>query len=147
MFKKPASVSGFKWDEHQGCLLMVYPKRIDEDVKTGVGIKDVTVGDIHVLTGHEAGKVYRDTGIFPLVVQGQLRPYIGSGDPVLGRVGKGVAKKGQSAPWVLEEATEDDEELAAQYLNEGAIGKGELGETTDGDDAPLSDDEDEGPGW
>jgi hypothetical protein len=144
IFKKPGSVSGLRLDELKGSLLIIYPKRVDE-VKTRLGDKTATRGDVHVVNGPRAGKVFRDTLIFPTVLQDQLRGEIGSGDPVLGRLGLGAAKGNQNAPWVLDDATDDDEQLAAEYLGSGAIGVGELGENGDSGDVPLSDDD--GPGW
>jgi len=35
---------------------------------------------------------------------------------VLGRLGQGEAKKGQSAPWMLSEATEADKVIGRNYI-------------------------------
>ncbi len=54
--------------------------------------------------------------IFPRVLQSQLRAYIGTGKGALGRLGKGVAKAGQSAPWQLDTPTDADKATARAYL-------------------------------
>jgi hypothetical protein len=103
---------------------------------------------VHVLTGEHAGEVFRKTLIFPAVLQLQLGGSIGSGDPVLGRLGKGLAKKGQSAPWILEDPTEDDEEVAAAYVKTLGVSDGRPigtgGLETNGEAQPAGDDE---PPW
>ncbi|KQB83887.1 hypothetical protein [Corynebacterium oculi] len=63
------------------------------------------------------GRKSEDTLIFQKVLQGQLKRYIGSGQVCLGRLGKGEAKPGQSAPWMLGDFTEQDAQVAQRYLN------------------------------
>ena len=48
------------------------------------------------------------------MLQGNLRGAIG--ELVIGRLGKGTAKAGQSAPWVLEAASEADKAVGERYL-------------------------------
>jgi hypothetical protein len=129
-FSKPATPSGLKLDDLHGSLLVINPLRVETGVTTSFGSKDAVVADVHVIDGDHAGDVFRNTMIWPAVLQGQLRSSIG-GNPVLGRLGKGsVIKSGQSAPWVLADATEQDEELATAYLGDGAtVGAVELSET------------------
>ena len=55
----------------------------------------------------------RDTLIFPRILVSSLKPNVGK--VVLGRLGKGVAKPGQSAPWTLSAPTEDDIAVARKY--------------------------------
>lgn len=149
MFKKPARTKGLKFSDLNGSLLIFYPKRVEQDIKTSVGVKDATVSDVHVLDGPQAGKVYRDTLVFPVQLQSELREEVGSGAPVLGRLGLGeVIKPGQSAPWTLFDYTDAEEKLADEYLDSrgiGAIGTAGLGENGDGtppsDDEPPLDDE------
>jgi cytosine/adenosine deaminase-related metal-dependent hydrolase len=69
--------------------------------------------DIAVLDGDCKGDVYADTLIFPRVLIGQLRPNIGK--KVLGRLGQGTAKPGQSAPWTLLASSDDDKATAVKY--------------------------------
>ena len=127
-FQKPATPSGLKWDELKGSLLLIEALRLETGVSTDYGVKDAVAATVHVLDGAQAPTVFRETLVFPAVLQGQLRPAIGSGDPVLGRVAQGVAKKGQSPPWELSDPTSADEKVATEYLGNGAIGTAELGE-------------------
>lgn len=133
---KPAAASGLDLGALNGSLLLITPTRIEPDIKTNYGEKDAVVADVVVLDGDHAGEVYRDTLIWPAVLQGQLRPQVGSGDPTLGRLAQGVAKKGQSPPWILLDADDAGEKLAVQHLDSTAtaIGVGVLGEA--GDDSP-----------
>jgi hypothetical protein len=138
---KPATPSGLKLDELNGALLLIWAHRVEKDIATVHGPKDAIAADVHVLDGDHAGEVYRDTLVFPAVLQAQLRSSVGSGDPTLGRLGKGLAKKGQSAPWLLVDASDDDEKRAAVHvanLDVGAgIGTAELGETSRDDQPPF----------
>lgn len=136
-FNKPASASGLDLKALNGSLLLVTPLRLEEDIQTNLGPRDAVIADVAVLDGNHAGQVYRDAPVWPKVLQGQLRPQIGSGEPTLGRLTQGVAKKGQSPPWILDDPSDDDEKLALDYLNSGAIGAGVLGETND--ETPLGD--------
>ena len=57
----------------------------------------------------DSGKVFRGALWFPELRQG-LRRQIGA--TVLGRMTQGVAKPGQSAPWILADATAEAADLA-----------------------------------
>jgi hypothetical protein len=124
MFKKPAAASGrLDWGELNGSLILAYAKGIETSVQTSVGEKDCVVSDVHVLDGAQQGRIYRNAYVFPVVLQDQLRDEIG-GEPILGRVGQGTAKRGQSAPWLLEEGSAKDEKIASAYLDNLGDGNG-----------------------
>ena len=53
--------------------------------------------------------------VFPRVLQSQLKPKVGQ--MVLGRLGQGTAKPGQSAPWMLTEPTDADRTVGLAHLN------------------------------
>ena len=59
------------------------------------------------------------------MLQGNLRGAIG--ELVIGRLGKGTAKAGQSAPWVLEAASEADKAVGERYLARRRPGRGRRG--------------------
>jgi hypothetical protein len=52
--------------------------------------------------------------VFPKVLASQLRSSVGG--KVIGRLGQGIAKPGQSAPWTLNAATDADKETGRKYL-------------------------------
>jgi len=116
MFAAPAAASGIDLKELNGSLLLIEPAAIEEDIATVHGPSSAIRADVSVLDGELKGEIYEDTLLFPKVLQGQLRPRIGQ--KVLGRLGQGVAKPGQSAPWTLNEATDQDKQVATAFLNQ-----------------------------
>lgn len=103
------------FDELVGALLVFEPEAVEKDVKTTLGTKDATRATVNVLDGPLAGTEYASTLIFPSVLQGQLRSRMGR--KVLGRLTQGVARPGQDPPWMLLEATEQDNAQGVAWLN------------------------------
>lgn len=106
--------AGIKWDDLNGRLLLIEPTAVKTDIKTSFGDADAVVADIAVLDGDPKGDTYPEALVFPKVLQGQLKSKLG--DKVLGRLGQGTAKPGQSAPWLLEEASPADYDIGVRYL-------------------------------
>lgn len=107
MFSKPAAPSGgIKWEDHKGALMLIEPLGIETGIQTAFGESDAVRANVSVITGATEAEEYADTLVFPKVLQGQLRSQIGK--KVLGRLGQGQGKPGQSAPWVLDEASAED---------------------------------------
>lgn len=113
-FAAPASSTGIKWEDYKNSLLLIDVKAHETGIKTTFGDSDAVRADITVLDGEHAGETYNDTLVFPKVLQSQLRPNVGK--KVLGRLGQGVAKPGQSAPWLLNDATDDDKTVARKHI-------------------------------
>jgi hypothetical protein len=113
-FAAPATTSGIDWKTVNGALLYIEPLG-SEKVTSSYGESDVVRSNIVVLDGPSAGDRYDDCLVFPKVLANQLRPKIG--EKVLGRLGQGQAKSGQSAPWLLAEATASDIEIGRAYLD------------------------------
>lgn len=113
-FSAPATASGIKWEEHKGRLLIIEPLRVQEGIQTAFGLSDAVAANVHALTGPGEAEVFEDCLVFPKALQGQLRPRIG--EKVLGRLVQGQAKVGQSPPWMLQEATEEDVAKGVAYL-------------------------------
>jgi hypothetical protein len=111
-FTSPASTSGVDWNATKGHLLLVTPLSLEEGVNTSLGAKDAVRADVVDL---DTGDEYSDVLVFPRVLIGQLRARIGQ--KVLGRLGQGVAKVGQSAPWVLQDFTADDAKKAQAWID------------------------------
>lgn len=141
-FREPQGQSGIDWKSLHGSLVMMWGTRVEKDVHTRHGVKDVVVGEVHVLDGEQAGQAFHDAWIWPSVLQSELRPLIGTDEGVLGRVALGAATGGRSAPWILDKPTDEDREKGAKHdggLGDGALGRADIGENGDG--IPPSDDE------
>jgi len=116
-FASPATAQGIKWTDVKGALILVDVKSVETGIDTAFGPSDAIRADIAVLDGDGKGDTYPDCLIFPKALQSQLRPRVGQ--KVLGRVTQGVAKAGQSAPWLLGEASEADHQVGLAYLSGG----------------------------
>lgn len=101
-------------DELEGCLLLVDVHEHDADFETTFGRTGMVRANVAVLDGTRKGERFDDTLIFPRVLQSQLRGSVG--EQVLGRLGKGKAKPGQSAPWQLAPASAEDRAIAERYV-------------------------------
>jgi hypothetical protein len=112
-FARPATATGINYNDLAGCLLLAEPSEVVRDVNTSLGIKDAVRADLHVLDGPNPRSIL-DTLIFPNLLRTQLAPRVG--ERVLGRLGQGVAKPGQNAPWVLTEASEEDIAAGVAWL-------------------------------
>jgi hypothetical protein len=124
-FNQPGTGAGDKIDMKAlvGRLLLVYPKRIELGVQTqGFGPKDPLVADVVVLDGPTAGEELHEAFIFPGALIGQLKHLIGNPNPVLGRLGYGVAKPGQNPPYELGLYDHNDEQTARRWLNNHPLG-------------------------
>lgn len=112
-FSAPAAGSVLKPAEIEGHLLVVEPTEYIEKMSTQMGDSDAvrcTVHDLNDKTTHE------EVLWFSTVLVGALRTRIG--EKVLAVMSKGVAKPGQTAPWVLQDASSVPEavEAAKAYL-------------------------------
>jgi hypothetical protein len=116
-FDGPAAATALNLEALKGRLLLIKPSRVEVGISTVLGAKDATVADVHVLDGDSPGELLGDAFIFPKVLQAQLRANVSSGRYTLGRLGQGVAKKGQNPPWKLEDPTDADKEVARKYLD------------------------------
>lgn len=119
-FATPADPSErIDYNEVVGNLLLIKPTYLEDhipNVNTKPGEKSPAVrADVSILDGPQAGRELADVLIFPKVLQSQLRSRVGQ--LVLGRLGKGEAKAGQSAPWKLNAASPDDERTAEAHLS------------------------------
>lgn len=118
-FASPAQPGqGITYPDLQGNLLLIKVMSLEDHiptVHTRPGEKNPAVrADVTVLDGPKAGEKYDDALIFPKVLQGQLKSRMGQ--LVLGRLGQGAAKPGQSAPWLLTPATPEDEKVAEEWM-------------------------------
>lgn len=101
-------------DDLKGSLLLFSVHEQMAEMQTSFGVATPIRADVAVLDGARKGETFVDALIFPRVLQGNLRGSIG--EMVIGRLGKGTAKAGQSAPWILEAASDADKQVGEKYL-------------------------------
>ena len=116
LFDEPGAGDLFSNKENEGRLLLVTPTEYMAEFTTSAGVGPAVKADVVVLDGPESPKVYQDALLFGKVLTGQLKRNAGTGRPNLGRLGLGVKKPGQNAPWQLAAPGEDDKQVAREYL-------------------------------
>lgn len=117
MFEQPAAPGGgIKWEDVKGALVLIEPTSFESQVNTSFGAADAVKANVHVIDGPGAGDSYADTLIFPKLLVSQTKGMIGK--KVLGRLGQGQGKPGQSAPWLLNEASADDIAKAEAWVTQ-----------------------------
>lgn len=117
LFDGPSSTTGIQWDEINGRLLLIKAHSVENDIKTSYGDTDAVRADVTILDGPDAPTEYRDTLIFPKVLQSQVRSNAGTGRMNLGRLGQGNKKPGQSPPWMLGDPTDADKAIARDHIS------------------------------
>ena len=116
-FAAPASTSeGVKPADLENHLCIFEPTEYKTNVSTSMGESDAIALNIVDL---DANDVHNDVLLFSAYLRGALKPLIGQ--KVLARIKKGVAKPGKTAPWILEDATQDAAAVAKAnaYLSAG----------------------------
>jgi|694.fasta_scaffold28485_7 hypothetical protein len=116
VFAAPAAGGGsdVRPADLEGHLLVVEPLEYVASIPTSMGDKDAVRVTIHDITDTAT---YEDVLWFPKVLVGSLKGRVGQ--KVLAVLGKGTAKPGQSAPWILVDATTDNDcvQAATTYLD------------------------------
>lgn len=120
-FASPASSDGIEWATLNGALLIIDVTEIVKDIPTVHGTADAVRANVTPVDGPTAGASHEDILVFPRVLKSQLSSRVGK--KVLGRLGQGEQKKGQSPPWVLAEATDADKKVAADFVVNQAAGR------------------------
>lgn len=130
-FSTPPGISEYKITELLGGLLLVKPTEVIEEMDTEIGrAENVVRADVVCLEDtalHEdgeptgetlaAGSVVEDILVFQMALKRALLRVMDGPNPfLLGRLGLGNAKKGKNAPYIFERPSEDDANLARQYL-------------------------------
>lgn len=109
----PSSGDKLDLDGLNGTLLYIVVGELKKDIDTSFGKANAISATITALDGAKKGETFDDVLIFPRVLVSQLQADIG--ESVVGRLGKGEAKPGKSAPWLLGAPTEADLEVATKY--------------------------------
>lgn len=118
MFATPSTGSeSVKPADLKGHLLLVTPIEFKESITTAFGDSSAIAVDLVDLDTTEE---FHDVLFFGRGLIANLKSNIGA--QVLGRMGQGIAKPGQSAPWILEAATQADIERATAYVTAKATG-------------------------
>lgn len=99
-----------------GELVLFTPTEYVEEVETQFGKKDGVTTDMVVLTAQGGPAEYTDQMIFQGSLIGALKRKIPTRRPLLGVIAKGEAKKGQSAPYILTAPTDEQQQMARDYL-------------------------------
>lgn len=115
-FSQPASGSKFRPADYQGKLLLVWPTEHRTGIKTDYGDSDAIAARVVVLDGDNGYEEHDNVLFFQAALIGTLKPSVGNGKPVLGRLGRGTSKPGQSAPFILTPFTEEDAQAARAYF-------------------------------
>ena len=115
MFQQPSQGDQVKIPDLLGCLVLIWVREIREGIQTPYGEKEAAAVDLHVLDGAKGGEKFLNALIFQGALIGSLRAAVG-GDPVLARIGQGVAKPGQNPPYLLQPFTDADAALATGYI-------------------------------
>jgi hypothetical protein len=113
-YDTPGGTELITWQEIAGALVLVKPLSVEEGIPTVHGVTSAVRADVTVLDGPQAGREYADVPVFPRMLQAQLKTKVGK--LVLGRLVQGQAKAGQTAPWQLDPATPQDEQVADAHL-------------------------------
>lgn len=105
-------------DDLIGALLLIDVHEQLGEMQTAFGPASPIRADVFVLDGPLKASEYIDALIFPRRLQAQVRPSIGS--KVIGRLGRGAAKAGQSPPWELTAATDAEKAIGERFLQYAA---------------------------
>ncbi len=112
-FSPPSMTAGFVKDDHEDHLLAFVTPRLEPNVSTSFGDSDAA--HIDTLVCLVCSSVDTDQLMFGAA----LVPRLCGGfeaEIVLGRLVRGNAKPGRSAPWLLEEAAPEDEQRAGEFF-------------------------------
>lgn len=140
----PDTSDFFTIKDHVGDLVIIAVNEFTPDFVTAMGVRDTIKAEIAIVDGNEADTRYAEALLFGSRVVPQLRGKIGA--VVLGRIARGTAKPGQSAPYLIEKPTQHDKELATKWVKVNgevnAKAPAITGNTTTTVSAAFDDDED-----
>lgn len=121
-FAKPSEAEGGGegWnltEEAEGRLIIFTPLREQQVDTTSFGTKPVVVADVVVLNEKkpEKSEAHAEVYVWGGYLRGALRGSIGTAR-VLGRLVRGTKAEKGNLPWLLEDATDAETEIARAYL-------------------------------
>lgn len=113
---EPAPETGgdkFTNADHEGELIVLAVKGTGKDTFDN-GETEFIIADITVVDGANAGEQYEDAWVFGRVIFGQLKRKVGR--TFVGRINKGQAQKGKSAPWQLDPVNPEETQRAVEFM-------------------------------
>lgn len=113
-WEDPSESDFFEIKQFVGCLALIAVNEYLPNFVTSMGASPAVRAEVAIIDGPQAGKRFVDALFFGKKIVPQLRNSVGS--TVLGRVVKGEAKAGQSAPYQLQKATAEDGQAANAYV-------------------------------
>lgn len=123
MFAQPSSGDMFSANENDGRLCLFENIEEAPGISTVHGNVDAVRADVTVLDAPDGVAEYNHSIVFGSALIPTLRAAIKDGKPLLGRIGQGVAKPGQSPPWLLNEFSAEDAAKAGQYITNRSAGQ------------------------
>jgi hypothetical protein len=117
--KPGQSMADFDKATHEGHLLAAVGIEEQKDVSTKFGLTDSAL--CRYLVCIDDGLVLKNYPVFgaalvPRLVEGQAE-----GEIVAGRLGRGTAKAGQSAAWLLLDPSDEDLALVRKFFDDHAV--------------------------
>jgi hypothetical protein len=119
-FQRPSN-DFFAAKDFHGKLVLLENIGQPYTAKTDFGDSDAIDADVTVIDADGGVKVFTKSRVFGAALVGTMSRAL-PGKPLLGRIAQGLAKSGQSAPWLLADYTDADAQLAGQYLTQRASG-------------------------
>lgn len=121
-----APATGGSLGSIEGRLLLAYPSEQGKSkskfpTQDGSGMVTHVVCRVVVLDGDEPGKTLDRVKVLSGSMVPQLLPYVGTGRPVLGRLGKDKFDNGMG--WVLNDASEPERDTARKWIAEHPVTK------------------------
>jgi hypothetical protein len=117
-FADPTGGSGEKVADLLGMLVLVTPTEYVEGMQTDIGVSNAVRADVVLLDGPRQGEAIDNMLFFQRALSRDLLSIMRNpqASMLIGRIGKGEAKAGKSAPYLFSKATEDEKNIARQYL-------------------------------
>lgn len=98
-------------------LFLVHIQGYEAGIVTVNGVANAIRGDAVILDGALKGEFYGDALIFPKVLVNSLKKNLDGGQRiVLGRIGQGSPKPGQSPAWILKPWRVGDDKIAQDWM-------------------------------
>lgn len=117
-FADPVGVSSEQIKDMVGSLLLLKPTEYIPSMTTKKGVTDAIRADVAVLDNtQEPGHIARGVLVFQVVLKRELKVVLDGPDTYqIGRLVMGAETDGKSAPYLFQIATDEEKNLARQFL-------------------------------